>query len=64
LIRRPIEVLDDGGDIMSRSRPQPDDLPRRMAKKQRIKLALQQQWLEREARYLPLPDPPLYKPLG
>ena len=48
----------------SSSRPQPEDLPRRLAKKYRIKLALQQQWLEREAKFFPLPDPPLYKPLG
>ena len=50
--------------MMNRTRPQPDDLPRRLGKKYRIKLALQQQWLEREMKFFPLPDPPLYKPLG
>ncbi len=52
--------------MSSKPRPQPDDIlflkPR--TKKHRIKIALHQQWMEREMKVFPQPDPPLYKPLG
>ena len=50
--------------MMSKSRPRPDDIHKPPSKKRRIKLAMRQQWLDREMQFFPQPDPPIYKPLG
>ncbi len=50
--------------MMSKSRPRPDDVPKPLSRKRRIKQVLQQQFLDRDQQFFPLPDPPLYKPLG
>ncbi len=50
--------------MMSKSRPRPEEIPKPPSKKRRIKLALRQQWRDREMQFFPQPDPPQYKPMG
>ena len=50
--------------MMSKSRPRPDDTPKPLGRKRRLRQVLQRQWMERELQFFPQPDPPQYKPLG
>jgi hypothetical protein len=48
----------------ARSWPEHPESAKRPSKKRRIQERLRQQSLERDTQFFPLPDPPLFKPLG